>query len=187
MTIIHGVGINDADYKSLKRCPFYKRWVNLIGRCYGGHEPDYEDCSVCEDWLTFSKFRAWMETQKWRGQELDKDILVFGNKIYSPETCVFIPMPLNKLFRKYPANKSGLPRGVSKQTRYVALAIINGARVELGRFDDPMDAHIAWLRSRHLTVIGVANTYKGKLRDALLWRAERILDHINRREPLEQI
>lgn len=31
---------------------------------------------------------------------LDKDILKRGNKVYSPETCIFVPMKINQLFIK---------------------------------------------------------------------------------------
>jgi hypothetical protein len=96
-------------------------------------------------------------------------------------------MELNKLFRRYPDNKSGLPRGVSKQSRYVSLAIIDGKRVELGRFDDPMDAHIAWQESRHKTLLKLADESTGRLREALQIRAARVRTHIENRMEINQL
>jgi hypothetical protein len=44
--------------------------------------------------------------QDWEGKELDKDILVPNNKVYSPDTCVFIDKKVNQLFSK--KNKHGV-------------------------------------------------------------------------------
>ena len=100
-SLVQGVGVNDADYtvcikrnnKIIWRCPFYIKWRNMIERCYSPlwHKryPSYIGCSVCPEWRYFSKFRFWMSTQKWKGMELDKDILVKGNRVYSPDTCCF--------------------------------------------------------------------------------------------------
>jgi hypothetical protein len=40
---------------------------------------------------------------------VDKDILVKGNRIYSPETCVFVPEYINILFVKRDKTKSFKP------------------------------------------------------------------------------
>lgn len=119
--LVYGVGINDADYsvrktksytdESGKRqfqvlwiCPYYSKWSSMLNRCYSAKRqkknPYYMGCSVCEEWLYFSNFRMWMEKQNWEGNELDKDFLVQGNKVYSPETCLFIPQRLNVFFSK---------------------------------------------------------------------------------------
>lgn len=107
-----GVGINDADYivnpggrkmQGKLMCPFYTRWCNMIKRCYDKNtlkkRKSYDGCSVCDEWLTFSNFKKWMESQEWDGKHLDKDILTMGNKIYSPETCFFVSNRINNLHR----------------------------------------------------------------------------------------
>lgn len=107
-----GVGINDADYKvqllirengrlfCLWKCPFYVVWSDMLMRCYSEKyqrkSPTYVGCTVCEEWLIFSNFKAWMEKQDWEGKVLDKDLLVEGNKIYSPSTCKFLPNEINQ-------------------------------------------------------------------------------------------
>ena len=96
-----GVGINDADYMVSQivngkqvACPIYRSWANMLERCYfrkfQDKNPTYADCKVCDGWLTFSNFRAWMLTQDWQGKELDKDIKIKGNKVYSPSSCSFV-------------------------------------------------------------------------------------------------
>jgi len=99
ISLIYGVGLNDADYQvdirgeKRLRCPYFTTWSNMVKRCYNtktlSSYPTYTDTTVCEEWLTFSRFKSWMETQNWEGRELDKDLLGDGSS-YSPETCVFV-------------------------------------------------------------------------------------------------
>lgn len=113
--LICGVGINDAGYTVLEtanvdgkpkivwRCPFYVTWSSMMQRCYNkkhqtDNRPTYIGCTVIEKWHVFSVFKKWMETQDWEGNALDKDILFYGNKIYSPKTCVFVNQMTNSFF-----------------------------------------------------------------------------------------
>ena len=88
---VYGVGINDAQYKIKPKvggkrieCPYYRRWLNMLERCYDARLkercPTYVGCYVSDEWLLFSNFRAWMCKQDWVGLYLDKDILVSYNK-----------------------------------------------------------------------------------------------------------
>ena len=109
-SLVNGVGVNDSTYhtniinnnKLIWRCPFYIKWKHMLERCYSPkyHKnfPTYIGCSVCPEWRYFSKFRLWMENQNWKSMELDKDLLVKGNQVYGPDTCCFIPKPINYLF-----------------------------------------------------------------------------------------
>ena len=108
-SLVFGVGVNDSDYNVMIRknkkqilCPFYRKWCDMLKRCYSlkwhKQNPTYIGCFVCPEWLYFSKFRLWMENQKWKGMELDKDLLVKGNRGYGPDTCCFIPKAINSLF-----------------------------------------------------------------------------------------
>lgn len=118
-TLVCGVGKNDAWYKvSIRRggkvewCPFYLRWRGMLSRCHGntGGLPSYKGCSVAEEWLTFSNFLEWMERQPWQGRELDKDLICFGNREYSPDTCIFVPHKINSMIHE--KAKSEYPNGV---------------------------------------------------------------------------
>lgn len=101
--LIYNWGINDADYQVAGkdpdtgiewRCPFYKRWKNMIARCHSPafqrNQPRYKGCTVDERWRRFTDFKKWMEGQDWEGKQLDKDRLVEGNKHYGPDTCMFL-------------------------------------------------------------------------------------------------
>lgn len=104
-----GFGINDAHYKIRSGkgvgprhiCPFYRSWYAMISRCYSEGEqqrnPSYAGCSVCDEWRYFSNFRRWMMNQDWKNKQLDKDIIIVNNKIYSPSTCAFVEPWVNKL------------------------------------------------------------------------------------------
>lgn len=157
--LVYGVGINDSEYlvtltennKIIDRCPFYKTWANMLSRCYC-HEtkklqPVYIGCSVCEEWLVFSKFKSWMVKQDWQEKYLDKDLKIEGNREYSPDACVFVSGSLNsvlagtKLRGKYPA-------GVSldkKHRQYRAMGTVNGKRYNLGYFKTQAGANAAYI------------------------------------------
>ena len=114
--LVYGVGINDADYGTQKKetigyvggkkkrkqvwiCPFYRTWKNMLERCYSTkyqeRNPTYIGCTVSDNWLTFTNFKAWMQKQQWEDKQLDKDLLIEGNKVYSPNTCVFVTPMVN--------------------------------------------------------------------------------------------
>jgi len=172
--LVKGVGINDADYKLnewehlgrvdgkqkqklIWRCPYYSCWLSMLYRCYDKkflkREPTYLGCSVCDEWLTFSKFKSWMEKQDWEGKHLDKDLLVPGNKIYSPRTCIFISEIINKFIQEN-RKKNNLPIGCSvvkarKQPCFESYCNqLGGKRKHLGFFKTEAEAHKAWLKEK---------------------------------------
>ena len=165
-TIVCGVGINDADYrvsetikvngknKIIWYCPFYMKWKNMITRCYSKNSqkiaPTYAECSVDPEWFYFSKFKSWMETQDWQGKELDKDILFFGNKIYSPDFCVFVDAKTNCFFSERKAARGEYPIGVHWDKRLgkfksQGCCVLTNNKIYLGLFLCPNEAHKAWL------------------------------------------
>lgn len=84
----------------------YLTWRSMIERCYSNSQREkyltYYDCTVCIEWHNFQVFAVWYENNKIDGYELDKDIKVNGNRIYSPENCVFVSSQENseKAFAK---------------------------------------------------------------------------------------
>jgi len=167
--LVYGVGINDSDYnvylweliggvrKMVWRCPFYEKWKSMLRRCYSeefhNNNPTYSGCSTSPEWHRFMTFRAWMENQEWEGKHLDKDLLVKGNKIYGPDTCVFLTDTINYFLKERGASRGSFPIGVhfEKQTgKFVAQIgdTVNGGRLRLGYFDTPEEAHQAWLTEK---------------------------------------
>lgn len=131
----HGVGINDADYKVGITCPFYKTWAEMLRRGYSEYEklrhPSYKDVSVCAEWHRFSTFKAWMEVQPWQGNDLDKDILLKDNSIYSPATCVFVPSYINTLLVTSKSIRGNWPLGVSLMREQVKMGRPNIFRASI--------------------------------------------------------
>jgi len=167
---VHGVGINDAEYCVTKHekvggkfkitwiCPIYRCWRNLLCRCYDQkrHQkfPTYQDCYVCQEWLRFSNFKKWMDAQDWEGKHLDKDILIPGNKMYSPETCAFVSPALNSFVVDQASTRGDLPIGVcywADRKKYRAnVSNPFTKRYEyLGLFDSVDAAKAAWRKRKH--------------------------------------
>ena len=184
--LVLGVGINDATYATqLKspikwRCPYYDRWKGMLQRCYDPkrthRNSKYSGCTVCPEWLIFSNFKAWMETQDWEGKHLDKDLLVKGNRKYSPETCVFISPELNMFTTERSSLRGQYPLGCSwhKATGKYNAYINNpftGKKEHLGLFEDPLPAHQKWIeRKSELAKLYANEQTDQRIADALKLR-----------------
>lgn len=168
--LLNGVGINDAAYpitiredfggklKIVWACQMYQVWTSMIKRCYSekfqARRPSYAGCSVTTEWHKFSSFRAWMLEQPWVGNQLDKDLLKPGNKVYSPDTCVFVPAKLNIFIIDRSADRGEWPLGVCWHNKSGKLQSqcsnpFTGKNDSLGLFTDPGEAHEAWRAKKH--------------------------------------
>ena len=186
-----GVGINDAPYATylgrtqegkVKYCPFYIRWRDLIQRCYSekkwketnkrGYPKNarYEFCEVVEEWHRFTNFKSWMEKQDWEGKHLDKDILVPGNTIYGPDTCMFIPPYINGLLVDQKPGKYGKGIRYDKRTNTFRTQIcIDGKRTSKGSFATAKEAEELYIKLKREEIIKEANKLGDiKLKDALI-------------------
>jgi len=169
--LVCGVGINDADYVTYKiidgkrwRCPFYRAWMNMLDRCYSpkhhARRPNYIGCSVVHEWHYFMAFRAWMISQDWNGKQLDKDILTPGNKVYGPETCLFVSIQINSLLNDHAASKGDYPQGVhwdNQCKKYRARIRIFGKTKHLGYFATADAASIAYRKTKHAHILHVVS------------------------------
>ena len=197
--LLYGEGTNDADYKlktmvngKRKMCPYYDRWHNMLRRCYHPktleRRPTYKEYDVCEDWKSFMSFRMWMITQKkagndWEGRHLSMRVLVKDSKVYSPETCIFVPVEINCLFMDRAAARGEYKQGVSwHKARGKFRAEINkyGEEKHIGYYVTEDEAHIAYLAAKGNYVKEIANALTvpydlDRLRPALLVRAEHLL------------
>lgn len=168
--LVRGIGTNDAGYsvyrsetvdgsrKIVWRCQFYRAWSNMIDRCYSEKHkasyPTYAGCSIDADWCSFSAFRKWMESQEWQGMYLDKDILIPGNKVYGPDTCVFVPCALNNFICESGALRGEWPLGVSwninaGKFRSLCRNPFAGKVEHVGYFDSPEEAQEAYRARKH--------------------------------------
>ena len=118
--LVYDKGMNDLDepiWKDGKTLKFYKTWQGMLSRCYSeeslSKHRTYVGCSVCSSWLSLSNFKVWFDVNYREGMALDKDILIQGNKIYSPEACRFVPEYINNLLTDAGAARGAYPLGVT--------------------------------------------------------------------------
>lgn len=186
--LVHGWGVNDADYVVSatlpngrgSKCPYYMTWGEMLRRVFDtklhARYPTYIGTSVCDEWKYFMNFRAWMMAQDWRDKQLDKDIIVPGNKHYSPETCVFVDRRINSLLLDNASSRGKYPIGVSYHKiakKYRAMMKMNGNVRHLGLFDTPEEASLAYRKkkSRHVRHIALTQVDDPRVRAGLLKHA----------------
>jgi hypothetical protein len=185
---VYGIGyIGVGEYKAKikgKITNQYKSWYALIQRCYDEKrhekEPTYKECRVCDEWLNFQTFAKWYDENFYQIENekmnLDKDILVKGNKLYSPETCVFVPQIINTLFIKCDARRGSLPIGVSynKNNKKYMSQCSDGMEENkyIGYFDTIDEAFQRYKINKEKIIKNVAEKYKDnipkKLYDAMM-------------------
>lgn len=168
---VFGVGINDLDHAVCSKINgklfshgCYLSWQQMLKRCYTKEYqrrfPSYVGCKVCPEWLRLSGFKKWWELNYVDGYDLDKDLILPGNKIYSPETCVYIPSWLNKFTTFHDRARGDFPIGVDyskSQGRFRArVNHKDKGSIQIGYFDDPESAHKAWLSAK----LSIALEYK---------------------------
>lgn len=153
-----------------KHTKVYRTWSNMLRRCEpGGIEqklhPTYVGCEVHPDFIKFQDFAAWCHKQVGfgnHGWDLDKDILVPGNKVYGPDTCCFVPQELNKLLLV--KTVTGIyPVGVyleKKSGRYKSQISIDGRRHTLGRFDTSESAYAVYQTAKIAEIHRQAEKYR---------------------------
>ena len=161
---LYGVGINDTVDVFEKKD--YKIWRDMLERCYCQKrqelQPSYKGCTVCEEWKYFSNFRKWFAENYVEGWHLDKDVLKIGNRVYSPETCCFLPHKLNSILRlPHVNNHCGIYK--TKHGKYSSCMRFNGKFKFLGVFETFEEAQNVrnnfWIKKVEYFV----NMYKDKL------------------------
>ena len=151
-----GVGKHIASVGT-KSTEEYLLWKSMIYRCYDSNfherQPTYKDCTVCDEWHNFQNFAEWYIKQEFNGCDycLDKDLLIDGNKIYSPETCVLAPRQINNLFLDSSTIRGECPIGVcleKRKNRFVAYIKKNGKHCYIGMFQTAEQASQAYQKAK---------------------------------------
>lgn len=158
----------------------YNVWSNVLQRCYDPYIINkyitYKDCYVCEEWHNFQNFAKWWDKYIYdcNGEQmaLDKDILIKGNKIYSPDTCLIVPQRINTLFIKRDKSRGEYPIGVSPYyyngceslTVHCGILNKNGTKISktLGYFplSEPFHAFYTYKQFKENYIKQVADEYK---------------------------
>lgn len=184
---ICGVGYNSYKRRKALGMPYfktgprtpYKRWLNMIQRCYRGEKVAYDGCTVCLKWHDYQEFAAWFTEQPYACEsdaELDKDILDRLNTVYSPESCSVVPKVINQVFRNTRSRRGRLPLGVSVApggNGFVSVISMFGQRVELGKkCHDIAEAFERYQSAHRAYCAQLADRYESKL-DARVLRVLR--------------
>lgn len=159
--IYFGVGIDDVGIS--RRTPLFMAWHGMLTRCYSElyhkQRPTYIGCSVCEEWKHLSGFKRWFDTHYRDGYALDKDIIKKGNKIYSPDTCAFVPVEINGLLVGRKKNKEGCPVGVSKVKGKERYDVHLSPYGRIGQYSTVEAAFSAYVIAKERRVKEVAQEY----------------------------
>lgn len=184
---VYGIGyLGEGKYKSSKNgkpTKVYGVWNNMLERCYDKKyqqkHPTYKGCKVCDEWLNFQNFAKWFENNYYEIENermhLDKDILVKHNKIYSPDTCIYVPQTVNSLFTKRDNDRGESIIGVSsyKNGKYrVQCSIINpetgkSKNKHLGYYETQEKAFKIYKYYKEKNIKEVADYFKGQISDRL--------------------
>lgn len=190
--LVCGVGMNDVGNININEYEkkWYSVWRSMLRRCYNKKSlatcTTYIGCTVSEEWKTASNFKKWFDLNYIVGYQLDKDILVDGNKVYSPETCRFIPMFINYLFLDSGKARGLYPLGVylnRRVNRFVARMKVgnkNKVAKSLGYYSTPELAYQAYPVAKKAYCKEVADEYFAngsiteEIRDAIYKKADNL-------------
>jgi hypothetical protein len=138
----------------------YAKWRGMLYRCYSKlsveKQPTYIGCTVCDEWLDFQNFAEWFHNhypKDGKIYEIDKDIKVPLNKVYSPEACIFVDDKVNSFVIDSGATRGRYMIGVTLHKKKGKLSSrcrnpITGIRENLGYFSDEIEAHLAWRKRK---------------------------------------
>ena len=173
-----GVGcIGEGKYRvkeNGKHTDEYKIWYHMLERCYDPkHQekrPRYKDCKVEDYLLNFQHMAEWINKNYYEipgeRMHLDKDILCKDNKIYSRETCIFVPQRINTLFTKRDNARGKNPIGVYEISsgNYVAQCSNGyGKQINLGVYSTKEEAFQVYKEYKERVIKNVIDSYEGKI------------------------
>lgn len=184
----YGVGyIGEGKYKvkeNGKTTKCYEAWKSMLNRCYSKklHKKytTYINCEVADEWLNFQNFAKWYKNNYYEIENekmcLDKDILVKGNKIYSPETCIYVPEKINTLFLKRNNDRGKYPIGVNYdkgsekfrvQCNVYDFKENKRKHIHLGYYETPEEAFTVYKQFKENYIKEVADYYKEHISNKL--------------------
>jgi len=172
-SLVYGVGVNDWDGNielDGKLIMEYVLWSNMLKRCFDEKikqkHPTYKDVTCSKEWLSMTKFIEDVSQMKGfglSGWALDKDILQKGNKLYSKDTCCFVPHEINTLLVKRDNYRGEWPVGVcfhKAKGKFMAYLKINGKLKHLGYFTTPEEAFQVYKLAKEAYIKVVAEKWK---------------------------
>lgn len=180
--LYYGVGYKGVGsypkQRSTASDPAYSKWRQMLCRCYDEKSRSYRSYGakgirVCKDWHNFQNYAEWYEKNYVSGYVLDKDILGRDKRIYSPETCTFVPPEINYLVaQRRGVKEGGMAFGVSRKEKpgnkplYVCqVRTVKGETAYKGSYPTMHEAFMAYKTIKEAHITGVATHYykEGKI------------------------
>ena len=174
---VFGIGVLGTKYPSRVndvQTKEYELWCNMLRRCYSDNSkkknPTYEGCEVSDNFKSYEYFYEWCHKQIGFGNkdwQLDKDLLIKGNKVYNENICVFLPKEINSLLTKSAASRGEHLIGVCwSKTHKAFVATVSknkGKREHLGLFNTELEAFNAYKTAKESFIKEQANKWKGQI------------------------
>ncbi|HBY7915527.1 hypothetical protein [Acinetobacter baumannii] len=180
--LVAGVGVNDFNGPiriNGKKIWEYNLWRNVLSRCYNQKFldkcPSYIGVNCSEEWFVLSKFVEDIHEvpnhhrYELEGWNLDKDILIKGNRTYSKDAVCFVPKEINSLFTKSDATRGSLPIGVHlvREGVYTSSIRLAGKKTNLGCFRNSLEAFETYKQAKHQEIKRLANKWKDQIHDSV--------------------
>lgn len=174
-TTVYGIGCLGDTYKDVHQIKSYKHWSKMLQRCYSPiyqeKQPTYKNCTVDKQWHNFTTFNDWFNKNYYEVEDedmqLDKDILIKGNKTYGENTCIFVPRRVNSLFTKRESKRNSLPIGVYFNNSVKKLSVCCGdgfgKNTNLGECNTPTEGFLMYKRYKESVIKLIADSYNGKI------------------------
>lgn len=179
---IYGIGyLGEGEYKAKengKKTRVYNTWHDMLRRCYDENNryqnPTYIDCTASKEFYNFQNFGEWDKDNYYEIEgeriHLDKDILVKHNKIYSEETCIYVPQTINNLFVKSDNKRGESPIGTSPLNgKYIAYCGLfnpetgKSKREHLGIYNTQEEAFQVYKYYKEKNIKEVADYFKRQI------------------------
>ena len=146
----------------------------MIKRCYDPKfqekNPSYKGCRIEDYLLNFQYMCKWLDENYYEvpgeRMQLDKDILCKGNKIYSRDTCIFVPHRINLLFTKSDNSRGDNPIGVilNPSGNYRVMCHDgHGGRDNLGTYSTKEEGFQAYKEYKEKVIKEVIDSYEWKI------------------------
>ena len=170
---VYGVGVVGENFdKGESHSLTYNTWNGMLQRCYDPklkqRRKTYEGCFVDTVFLDYEYFKEWCHNQKGFGNKgfaLDKDILIKGNKLYSEDTCCFVPTEINSMIAGLSSKGdkvTGIYQNCKNGNWYLNTDYQNGHK-KRGVFSDLKEAELEYLKLKTENIKSVAEKWKSQI------------------------